>query len=276
MKTTYTILFLFIFLFSEKLEAQKLQKVWETNCDLKTPESVLYDAENNVIYVANINGNPAEKDGNGFISVINKKGEATNLNWIKKLNAPKGMALFNGKLYVADIDELIEIDIKKGKVENRYKEPNALILNDVTACQNGMIFVSDTETAKIHVLQNGEFKVWFEGSPLEGPNGLMAEKGKLLVGDRNIYEIDILTQKVEIRIENAGGVDGLEKNDNGEFVYSNWQGRIFIHKNGQNIKLLDTVDQKINSADIDYIFDEKIILVPTFFNNKIVAYRLGD
>jgi len=256
------------------LNAQQLQKVWETSEGLKTPESVLYNEQLDVIYVANINDNPAEKDGNGFISILNPNGEIINPEWIKKLNAPKGMTIFNGKLYVADIDQLVEIDIEKGKISKRYEAPGAVFLNDVTACLNGMIFVSDTRTAKIHVLHQGEFKIWIEGKPFKSPNGLLAEKGKLYVGDENIYEVDILTQKVELLIENAGGVDGLIKNNEGEFVYSNWPGRIFIFRNGESIKLLDSTDQNMNTADIGFAPKYNLVLVPTFFDNRVVAYKI--
>lgn len=256
------------------LNAQQLQKIWETSEGLKTPESVLYNEQLDVIYVANINDNPAEKDGNGFISILNPNGEIINPEWIKKLNAPKGMAIFNGKLYVADIDQLVEIDIEKGKISKRYEAPGAVFLNDITACLNGMIFVSDTRTAKIHVLHQGEFKIWMEGKPFKSPNGLLAEKGKLYVGDENIYEVDILTQKVELLIENTGGVDGLIKNNEGEFVFSNWPGRIYIFRNGESIKLLDSTDQSINTADIGFVPKFNLVLVPTFFNNRVVAYKI--
>ena len=139
---------------------------------------------------------------NGFISILNSDGSEKKLKWITALNAPKGMAIFKGKLYVADIDQLVVIDIDKGTVVEKYDAPDAVFLNDVTACMNGMIFVSDTRTAKIHVLNENKFTVWTEGTPLETPNGLMAEKGKLLVGDKNIYEFDIKTKEVVKKTKN--------------------------------------------------------------------------
>jgi DNA-binding beta-propeller fold protein YncE len=274
MKTIFTALFLILIFGMNILSAQKLEKVWQTTGDLKTPESVIYDQEKDVIYVANINGDPSQKDGNGFISILKPDGSVKNLEWVKNLNAPKGMAIFKGKLYVADIDQLIEIDIEKGTVTAKYDAPDAVFLYDVTACMNGMIFVSDTRTAKIHVLNEGKFVVWMEGQPFETPNGLMAEKGKLLVGDKNIYEVDIQTKKTTMLIKDAGGVDGLEKNNAGDFVFSNWPGRIFIHKNGQTIKLLDTTEQELKTADLDYDLKHDLVLVPTFFDNKIVAYKI--
>jgi len=274
MKTIFTGLFLILFFGINFLNAQRLEKVWQTTADLKTPESVLYDQEKDVIYVANINGDPSAKDGNGFISVLKSDGSVKTLEWVKDLNAPKGLAIFKGKLYVADIDQLVEIDIEKGAVTAKYDAPGAVFLNDVTACMNGMIFVSDTRTAKIHVLNEGKFTVWMEGKPFESPNGLMAEKGKLLVGDNNIYEVDIQTKKTTLLIKDAGGVDGLEKNNQGDFIFSNWPGRIFIHKNGETTKLLDTTAQELKTADIDYDLKNDLVLVPTFFDNKIVAYKI--
>src|SRR4051812_31502782 len=49
-------------------------KLGETT-DLKTPESVRYDPELDLFYISNINGNPSQHDGNGFIAVI--RGDST-------------------------------------------------------------------------------------------------------------------------------------------------------------------------------------------------------
>jgi hypothetical protein len=258
------------------LNAQKLEKVWETAAELKTPESVLFDEENEIMYVANINGDPTVKDGNGFISILNADGSEKNLEWVKGLDAPKGMALSDGKLYVSDIDRLVEIDVQTGKIVSRYHAANAVFLNDVAACSNGIILVSDTRTAKIHALVNGSLSVWIEGEPLETPNGLFTEMGKLYIGDQNIYEADIKTKEIKQIIADAGGVDGLEKNNEGEFVFSNWPGRVFVHRNGKNVKLLDTTAKEINTADLDFALKLNLVLVPTFFDNKVVAYRIVD
>ena len=258
------------------VNAQKFEKVWETTAELKTPESVLFDEENEIMYVANINGDPTAKDGNGFISILNADGSEKNLEWVTGLDAPKGMALYDGKLYVSDIDRLVEIDVQSGKIISRFHAANAVFLNDVAACSNGMILVSDTRTAKIHALINGSLTLWMEGKPLETPNGLFTEMGKLYIGDKNIYEVDIQTKEIKQIIADAGGVDGLEKNNEGEFVFSNWPGRVFVHRNGKNVKLLDTTAEEINTADLDFALKLDLVLIPTFFDNKIVAYRIVD
>ncbi len=256
-------------------KAQEFQKVWESSKEvLKTPESVLYDEGNDIIYVANINGAPTEKDGNGFISILNSDGSVKTLKWVEGLDAPKGMAISKGKLYVSDIDKLVEIDIEKGKVSDTYNAPDAVFLNDVAASNDGKIFVSDTRTARIYVLNDGNISVWLEGDPLNSPNGLLTENGQLYVGDMNIYKVDISSKKVTTVVEDAGGVDGLDKDNQGNFVYSNWPGMVWIHKNGKNIKLHDSTQQEINTADLDFASKLNLVLVPTFYDNRIVAYKI--
>jgi DNA-binding beta-propeller fold protein YncE len=254
--------------------SQTLAKVWTASEGLKTPESVLYDTKTNQIYVSNINGQPSVKDGNGFISVLSPDGKVIQSEWVTGLNAPKGQAVYNGKLYVSDIDELVVISIADAQIVKRYKVENAKFLNDVTASEDGIIFVTDMNDNKIYALTDDKLAVWLEDKLIEKPNGLWAEKGKLYIGTGQILEADIPTKKISILVENCGGIDGLEKLKDGNFVYSNWQGRIFITKGKESIQLLDTVDKQ-NSADIDFVPEKNLILVPTFFGNSIDAYRLN-
>ncbi|HAH23626.1 MAG TPA: ATP-binding protein, partial [Prolixibacteraceae bacterium] len=72
--------------------AQTLTKIWSTTAGIKTPESALFDAKSNKIYVSNIDGDPSKKDGNGFISILNADGKMEQLKWATGLNAPKGSA----------------------------------------------------------------------------------------------------------------------------------------------------------------------------------------
>src|SRR5687768_14467011 len=85
----------------EKEAAVTLTLKWETEPLLTTCESVLYDDAQDVLYVSNINGVPDGKDGNGFISKVSIDGKITEANWVKGMDAPKGLGLANGKLYVA-------------------------------------------------------------------------------------------------------------------------------------------------------------------------------
>jgi hypothetical protein len=274
MKLKILLMLLMISAFILEMNAQNLVKVWETPPLLSTAESVIYDPGNDLIYVSCINGNPSEKDGKGFISVLTSAGEIKTLEWVKGLNAPKGLGIHDGKLYVADIDHLVEIDMKDGKILKKYEARGAQFLNDVTTCPDGKVFVSDMMTKKIHLLKDGEFSVWLHSETFNRPNGLFAENGKLYVGDHEIFEIDMATKEIKSIIKDAGGVDGLEKTHEGDFIFSHWAGRIFLHKGNQTIKLMDTSEQNINTADIDYAIKLGLVLVPTFFDNRVIAFKI--
>lgn len=253
--------------------AQSLSKLWTVSDGLKTPESVLFDEKTNSIYVANIDGQASEKDGNGFISILSPDGKIKNLKWITGLNAPKGQAIFKNNLYVADIDELIVISIRESKIIKRYKAEKAIFLNDVTATDDGTIFVSDTRDNKVYILENEKLSVWSDNPLLKSPNGLWAENGFLYIGTGQILKANPKTKAMEPIVDECGGIDGLEKMSDGNFVYSNWKGLIFVTKGKQSIKLLDTVDQQ-NTADIDFIPGKNVVLVPTFLGNSVDAYLL--
>jgi sugar lactone lactonase YvrE len=254
--------------------SQSLTKIWTTTDGLKTPESALYVAASNTIYVSNINGEATEKDGNGFISILNADGKINNLNWVTGLNAPKGQAIYNGNLYVADIDELVVISIKEAKITNRYKLEKAKFLNDVTVSEDGTVFVSDMLDQKIYALENGKLSVWLDDKRIENVNGLWAEKGQLYIGNTQILKADLKTKAITAVISNCNRIDGLERLEDGNFIYSNWEGRIYITKGAESIKLLDTVDKQ-NTADIDFIPGKNIVLVPTFSGNSVEAYTLS-
>ena len=83
------------------------------------PESVIYDS-NDVLYVSNITDHPFNKDGTGYISKIGLDGAVIEKKWVDNLNAPKGLTISNDKLYIADVDELVEVDIATAKVTNKY------------------------------------------------------------------------------------------------------------------------------------------------------------
>lgn len=255
---------------------QKLKKIWATEKGLETPESVLFDKKREVIYVANINGKPTEKDGNGFIAKLSPNGKYINLQWIEGLNAPKGMGVYDGKLYVTDIDALVEIDIEKSVIINRYVDKSAKFFNDISIDPMGNVYVSDMQTNKIHRFNNGKLSVWLETPLLDHPNGLWVEGDNLLIGiNGSVLKTGLKDKKTSVYIKDTGSIDGLVANGNGDYLISDWQGHVnLISPEKQKLLLLDTTPEEINAADIEYIVEKKILLIPTFFNNHVTAYRV--
>ena len=254
-----------------------LEQVWATEPVLKTPESVLYHPESKILYVSNINGVPSEKDGNGFISKLTLDGAVEELEWAKGLNAPKGMAISSSSLFVTDIDELVEINLETGEIVGRYPVEGATFLNDATVDNEGVVYFSGSESGKIFRLNNKQVEVFMD-SAVAGVNGLLFNSGKLLAlvnGDQTIKEIDIASLSIDSLARFTGHGDGIVIANDSSFLISNWEGQVFYWTREREPALaLDTKEEEINSADIEYIPDENLLLVPTFFDDRVVAYRL--
>ena len=63
------------------------------------------------LYIANVGGEGEARDGNGYISRATTGGKLHQQKWVTGLDAPKGAIVSGDKLYVSDIDRLVEIDI---------------------------------------------------------------------------------------------------------------------------------------------------------------------
>src|SRR5205085_11405116 len=104
---------------------------------IKAPESVLYDVAGDQYLVSNINGQPLDKDGNGFISRLTPEGRVAELKWIAggakgvTLNAPKGMGIKGDTLFVADIDAVRMFNRETGAPTGPRTVPGAVFVNDI-------------------------------------------------------------------------------------------------------------------------------------------------
>lgn len=279
LKRNSTSIFAFILLCSLALTARaqeiSLIKKWETDTLFKVPESVIYDQERKVLYVANINGVSSQKDSNGFISKVSLTGKIENLEWIKGLNAPKGMGIYKNKLYVTDLSNVTIIDIPSGKIERSVEVQGATFLNDITIDSKGNVYISDSGNKKIYILQGDAASLWLETSELQKPNGLLAlGDGLRLIdmGSGTFYNISYEDKKLQAIAQNVPMGDGVVEITKGEYLISNWNGEINYVKGSTVQKLLDTKPEKINAADVWYVPEEKLLVVPTFYGNKIVAY----
>jgi DNA-binding beta-propeller fold protein YncE len=260
--------------FSQTVE---LVKTWETDQVFKVPESVIYDASSNSIFVANINGGHDAKDGNGFISKIGIDGKVEKLVWAEGVDSPKGMGIFDGKLYVTDITSVAIFDLKTAKLLKKIEFPEAKFLNDIAIDEKGNCFVSDSFDPKVYVLKNEKPEIWLKNASFKKPNGLYAEKEFLCLIDMDggqFYKIKYSDKSMEIIAKNVTSGDGIVKLSHNQYLISDWNGKIQWINGTTVTNLVDTREKKINAADICLIEKEQLVIVPTFFGNNIVAYKI--
>jgi DNA-binding beta-propeller fold protein YncE len=204
-------------------------------------------------------------------------GTILNLNWITGLDSPQGLTLFRNHLYVADVDQVIVIDIQKGIVEKRFIAEGAIFLNDIAADTNGNVYVSDCKANRIYRLKNNRLDVWLSDSKLQGPNGLFCERKKLMLlnmGEGTIYRVDKKTKALTgfcSGIKNLDGVVPAEKG--GYFVSGAWQGEVYhLDSKGEKRLTLNLGAEKVIAADIEYIPEKQLLIVPTL-SKTVMGYR---
>ena len=274
--------------------AEEFGIAWETESIFKLPESVIYDEKNNVLYVSNIVNHPFKKDGSGFISKLSLTGEVLELEWIKELNAPKGLTIVNDKLYIADIDELVEVDIANSKILNKYKASGSVCMNDVTHDKYGNVYVGDTYTDSIYRLNSfGQLPLWFY-SPGLAPNGMHIdnENSKMIVGNwgavmegwgtpelsGSLKSIDLNTKKLRnMGSKPIGNLDGVESDGKGGYYVTDWSAtKLYsVNKNGRAKMLKQLSEEGKGAADHEVILDKNLMIIPIMVENKLVALNLN-
>lgn len=269
--------FILFFFCCNIIDAQNHQliKKWETDSIFKVPESVLFDPANNILYVSNIDGtDPWAADGKGSIGKMGADGKNITVSWVSGLQAPKGMGLYKGKLYVADLTEIVVIDTKTATIEKKIPVPGAVGLNDVSVDKEGTVYVSDSKAKKIYKIKNGEAELLLDN--LKGPNGVLAyNKDFYLLDAGGLYKMNADKTLTMLADGMETSTDGVEHVTGGDFIVSAWIGVVYyVNADGTKQILMDGRPNKMNSADIGFDAFTKTVFVPTFWRNSIAAYQV--
>jgi len=261
-------------------EAAGVEKAWETDRSFRMPESVVYDPERRVAYVSNYDGfTRSGPEGLQFISTVGLDGVVKDPEWASGLRNPTGMAVWKRTLYVVERGGLVEIDTGSGEVRERRAIPGARFPNDVAVDKRGRLYISDSARSVIYRFADGRFEEWLAGGDIQDPNGLVVDGDRLIVGangDQSLKAVDLKTQEVtRIARLGSGVIDGLSLDRNGNYLVSHWQGRIYrVTPRGEVTRLLDTSVVGAYSADFGYAPEERLILIPTFYGDRVSAYRI--
>lgn len=251
----------------------QLEEAWVTQ-GFSAPEGVAFDGE--TLFISNVAGEANAKDGEGWVSRVSQTGELLEEKWIAGLNAPKGMAARDGKLFVSDFDAYHVIDIASGEVENTYPVEGAGFLNDITVWQGG-VYMSDSGTARIFQIDVNGYKEWLADERLGGVNGLTADGDRLLIATMSsgsLFETRGARDLTEIAsgMENADGIAVL---DDASYLVSSWPGQIWhVSRTGKTTEILNTQDAPVFQNDLTRVGD--LIIVPNWEPGTVTAWRVAD
>jgi sugar lactone lactonase YvrE len=267
---------------------------------MKTPESVRYDADLDAYFVSNINGNPSQKDGNGFIAQI----DAGNTSTVKMLvqggkngvtlNAPKGIAIVGDTLWVADIDAVRAFNKRTGAVIANIdlKPMKAQFLNDVVAGPDGSVYITDSgllfdaKGGMTHPGKDQIFKITGRkpsvavagDSVLKSPNGITwdAANNRFVLApfnDKAVQAWKAGDSTVTAVATGPGGYDGVEVLSDGRILVSSWaDSSVQVIANGAFRKVVGNVEAP---ADIGVDTKRNVLAIPRFNAGRVEYFTIA-
>jgi glucose/arabinose dehydrogenase len=255
----------------------------------QTPESVKWDSAQDVYFVSNINGAPNAKDGNGYISIVGPAGMVRDSQFIKGLNAPKGMALVRDTLWVADIDVVRAFNSRTGAPVATVPIPGAVFLNDIAAAPDGSLYITDTAIrfgakgaehvgtdAIYRITPDHKVSTALKSDSLGRPNGIIwdgASQRFIVVsfGGNKLVAWKPGDTQVSTLGTGPGQFDGVELVKGAIWVSSWADSSVSRYENGAGTSLIKGVP---SPADIGYDARRNRILVPIFTGNRVEIWQL--
>ncbi|GLS36445.1 ATP/GTP-binding protein [Mesorhizobium tianshanense] len=260
-------------------------EIWRAT-GFEQPESALFDAANKRIIVSNIVGNPGDADDNGYLSVLSLDGKITSRYWTDGMDAPKGMAISGGKLYVADITKIRVVDLASGKLVSTIDVPNAAFLNDVTADASGKVYVTDMLADAIYCIDGDKPELFVRDATLASPNGIFADGGRLIVASwgkgiksdfsaaepGGLLAVDLATKAVTPLpgAQKFADLDGVIAIGDSIYATAYMTGTLYRYKAGGTPEAV--AHFKPGSADIGT--DGERIFVPLMSEGEVAALTL--
>lgn len=241
-------------------------------------------------YVSNLGGytvDPAEKDGDGFISKIGPD-ELVTTRWVTGLHAPKGLRVHKGLLWVADVEQVVAIDLRSAKVRHTIRVKGAPFLNDVDVDPvTGHLFVTDTLANRLWRIAGKKATVFLRSPKLEAPNGILVEKGRLLVTafgpnpdpmtfqteqPGRVLRVDRKTKAIHPVSDRIGNLDGIERDGRDLLVSDFWGGQILrVHPDGSSEAVMRVLP---TAADIGWDSKRRVLGLPQMAANAVTFFEL--
>jgi sugar lactone lactonase YvrE len=272
-------------------DAEPASVAWTISKGMAQPESAHFDAASGALFISNLAGSPAEKDAKGWITKADGDGKVVAEQWVKGLNAPKGLRSFQGMLWVADIDRVLAIDIKSGEIKRSIAIDGAKFLNDIAVDNDGAAYVSDMHTNTIYQIKGEQASVFAEGEELAHPNGLVVHDDQLAVAcwgtgvDPQTFTTKVLGSLLTVDLSSRrvtpvskrpiGNLDGVELDGNGGYFVTDWMaGKVLrVSSSGETTELLKGIS---GAADLGVIEAKGLLVIPRMRDNKVSAYRIDE
>ena len=259
-----------------------------------SPESVVVAGGDVFVSNLGIKLEPTARDGDGFISHLDRQGNIKTLKWAEKLNGPKGMIVVDGVLYVADLDRVLGFRVRDGKqvFALDMAATGSVFLNGFARYDNRRLLLSATDINKVFIvdLPKKSFSEMPFDTPPKGPNGMKKAGNHLMLvewgtnsqpnGKVKRYRLDGFQATLDKTYEPipTGYFDGIVDLGANRWLISNWvkfEPAGILHLLDTRTAKLSLVEMKspvAGPADM-FLDDAGKLWLPGMMEGKV--YRMG-
>ena len=258
-------------------------------------ESVIHEPITDRYIVSNMGNAPGAPAAPGFISTVHPNGTVTNYKWIDGASAatplqdPAGMAVYAGKLYVADEQNVQVFNVFNGQLITTINIPGTTSLNDITPYWGGVIvsdpgfnFTTNTPTGtdavyKINGFTN-QVTTLASGPQLANPNGVLYVPGTGILVNPMTSPTVRLVNVASGQVSNFAtlpdvGYDGVAKTGGSLYFNNPITGNVFkTDLNGGNVSQI--ANYPAFPADMNADKFRNRLLIPQLFGGSIIIKQL--
>ena len=249
-------------------EPEQADIAWVAEGEFCEPETVL-PLPDDTLLVSNVCD--IRTAGTGFLTLLDSNGEAIDWHIVDNLDAPLGMALVDDRLYVIDNNRVKVFDWPGFDLRSTIALDTS-VANDVAVSNDHTIYVTDTGRDEVVVVEtDGTQSLLIGEARFSGANGIEICGSDLYIGGQYIWRIDLTDESIAtIGPYWLTDIDGIEFEADGTLQITPVGGPL--------VRMTDPIEviggDGVSSANHGYSDSLGLALIPTGFDNTVVAVRL--
>jgi len=244
---------------------------WVAEGEFCEPETVLLLPDDTLL-VSNVCD--FRQTGNGFLTLLSAQGQTLDWRIVDGLDAPLGMAMLGERLYLVDNNRLKIFDWPGYELLDTV-DLETSVANDVAVSLDGVVYVTDSAKHQvIRLLPDGKQSVLIGEARFKGANGIEIYDGHLYVGGERLWKVDLENESVEtIGPDWLTVIDGIEFEPDGTMQITPVAGPLVRYRGENDVEILG--GPGISSANHGYAASLQLALIPTGFDNTVIAIRIS-
>ena len=249
-------------------DADQADIAWIAEGEFCEPETVLALPDDTLL-VSNVCD--FRTAGDGFLTLLSGDGRVLDWRVVKNLDSPLGMTLVDERLYVID-NNAVRIFSWPGFEPQSSIPLDTSVANDIAVAKDGAIFVTDTVRGEVVVIDADMQRSVLTGSSrFPGANGIHIHDTDLYIGGERLWHVDLR----DVSVTTFGpdwlvDIDGIEMEADGTLQVTPVGGPL--------VRLAPSIEvlggEGVSSANHGYLESFDLVLIPTGFDNTVIALRV--